>query len=330
MARRPRRRRLASLVLAVVAASTVAWVGDASAADDERGNPWAKGTIRPSVGLGFGYSPELVTLRFGVGASYFVANGFSLGLHLDDEVLIYSKQFKSDFPGIEDQLPTNAFRMTPIAQWVFFRRPRFSPYVFGGVGPVFFNHDNGVVGHWVAGPGAYISIAGPVYLDVGVAFSGMFPAGKCNNAFEYSAPSGNLVQAEVNGYCQFGWGPRLGIVISFGKRSKKKQPEPQRRPAPQFREPPDPFEPEPKPAEPQPYGPEAEPTDVAAPVDPSGDAPPAEAPPITDAPPTDPDPPNPEGPAEPPPAPEADAPAEPAAPEADPPPEPEAPVEPAG
>lgn len=200
----------------------------ADAAEDRRGRPWAQGTVLPTFGLGFGYSQDLVSLSFGLGGSYFVADGFSLGLHIDDEILLYSKSLKGDLPDLENQIPTNIFSLTPIAQWVFVRRPRFSPYVFAGIGPVFLNNENGVFGHWTAGPGAYIGVGGPVSIDLGVAFSGLFPAGQCNESFEYQPSAPGVDPIPVLDYCSFRWGPRLGIVLALGgskrERSDREKP----------------------------------------------------------------------------------------------------------
>lgn len=234
-------------------AGVCAWSAPAKAADDDQGRPWARGTLVPSFGFGFGYSRDLISLGFGLGASYYIANGFSVGLQLDDQVLIYSKSLKADLPNIENQIPTNVFRLTPVAQWVFVRRPRFSPYVFGGVGPAFFNNDNGVFGHWTAGPGAYIGVGGPLYIDLGVGFSGMFPTDACNDAFVYEPETGFSPGVQVLEYCSFRWGPRLGIVLSFGGSSGRKRRD--REPAPDpFMEPADnpmdeTYEPEPAPQE---------------------------------------------------------------------------------
>lgn len=292
-----------------VLAAGLAWSSPAEAADDDRGRPWAKGTVVPSFGFGFGYSQDLISLSFGLGASYYIANGFSVGLNLDDQILLYSGSLKGDLPDLENQIPTNVFRLTPVAQWVFLRRPRFSPYVFGGVGPVFFNNDNGVFGHWTAGPGAYIGVGGPLWLDLGVGFSGLFPTDQCNASFEYQ-PGGDFVDQTpipVLDYCSFRWGPRLGLVLAFGgggRRSRK-----DREPAPDpFMEPPsNPMpenEPEPEPMtapepEPQPAPP---PPEAAAPgpADDTAVEPPAETPAASPAPPPaaadDVAPPPPEGP----------------------------------
>lgn len=228
-------------IACTAALALAGWLGvspSAGAAEDERGRPWAKGTVVPNFGFGFGYSQDLISLSFGVGASYFIAHGFSLGLHVDDEILIYSDALERDLPDLENQLPTNVFSLTPVAQWVFLRRPRFSPYVFAGLGPVFFNNDNGVFGHWTAGPGAYIGVGGPVWIDLGVAFSGLFPTQQCNESFEYQPSATGAEPIPVLDYCSFRWGPRLGLVLALGRSRRETAQRP--RPADPFLPPPEP------------------------------------------------------------------------------------------
>jgi len=213
---------------------------DVCAKDDEKGRPWARGTWGVSPILGFGISRDLIPLTFGVGGSYFIANGLSLGLSVQDTVLIYTSSFKSRFPDVENQIPTNSVYVTPTARYVFYRNHRFSPFVFGGLGPVFFNHGGGTRGFWMAGPGALIGIGGPIYLNLGITFSGIFPTDKCLESFEYTPPDapGTVVQFDLG--CGFGWGPSIGI--SFAPRG----PAPERRRRSNRREreerEPDPFE----------------------------------------------------------------------------------------
>jgi hypothetical protein len=246
---------------AVLSCAVVASPRPAAAVDDERGRPWGRGTVMPSFGFGVAFGQDLTQIGVGLGASYFVWHGLSLGLGLSNQFLIWSSSFKNMYPGIEDQIPTNIFRITPSAQYVFYRSRWFSPYVSGGIGPTFFNNAGGVHGHWVAGPGAYIGLGGPVFLDVGVNFSGMFPKDRCNDAFIYEGVGGERVRLE--GMCSFGWGPRIGLILAFGSRGRGRA-QPSRRTAP----PPDRYEPppenpmQPEPARPQPdpwAGPDEEP-----------------------------------------------------------------------
>jgi len=185
----------------------------------------------PSVGLGGGFSANLTQLSIGLGASYFVANGLALGLSVTDTVFIFSQDFRAAYPGIEDQVATNMLRIMPSLRYVFWRNRRFSPYVHGGAGPVFLNHGGGMVGEWNAGPGAYIGLGGPVFLDLGVGFSARFPKETCDAGFYYNGPdaAGQVIDA-----CSFRWGPRIGLVLAFGgsrasapRRSREERQPPQ-------------------------------------------------------------------------------------------------------
>ena len=198
-------------------AVALALLGVTSTADarppDDGNRPWRRGILMPSVGLGAGFTSNLTQVHLGLGASYFVANGLAFGLGVSDTIFIFSQDFRATYPGIEDQVATNMVRIMPTARWVFWRNRWFSPYVFGGAGPVFLNHGGGTVGEWNAGPGAYIGLGGPVFLDLGVGFSARFPREKCDEAFYYNGPSaaGQVIDA-----CSFRWGPRIGLVLAFG------------------------------------------------------------------------------------------------------------------
>lgn len=214
--------------------------------------PWGRGVLLPSIGAGASFSSYLSTVSLGLGASYFVANGLAFGLSVSDTVFIYSRGLRTEYPGIADQVATNMVRVMPTLQYVFWRGHRFAPYVFGGVGPVFFNHGGGTVGEWTAGPGAFIGLGGPVYLDLGIGFSARFPIEKCNDAFYYDGPNaaGQVIDA-----CSFRWGPRIGFVLAFGggrrRAAPEPPPEPHDQPAPRtWEEPPPAAVAEPTPAEP--------------------------------------------------------------------------------
>ncbi|MEZ4382239.1 MAG: hypothetical protein R3A79_12885 [Nannocystaceae bacterium] len=251
-------RRILPLALAVAALGLTS-TADARAPHDGGDRPWKRGILMPSVGLGAGFSSTLTQVQIGLGASYFVANGLAFGLNVSDTIFIFSQDFRATYPGIEDQVATNMLRVMPTARWVFWRNRWFSPYVFGGAGPVFLNHGGGTVGEWNAGPGAYIGLGGPVFLDLGVGFSARFPREKCDEAFYYNGPdaAGQVIDA-----CSFRWGPRIGLVLAFGggrsSRRARRRPAPPPEPAPaqtweEEQQPPPPtwVEPEP-PAEPTP------------------------------------------------------------------------------
>lgn len=254
-------------------ASTVAlaWPAEAEAAPrDDR--PWGRGIMRPTFGLSpWGLlNQDVASLSFGLGFNYFIVNGLSLGLGLSDTIFIYRSAFKAQYPGIETQLPTNMLEVTPTLQYVFFRSRRFSPYVYGGVGPVFFNHGAGTHGQWVAGPGVYINVSGPLYVSLGVGFSGLFPGGRCNEALTYQ-PQDPMGEGLLLDLCSFRWGPQVGVVLAFGSGRQRERRPPRER------------EPEPPPA----TNPLDE-TVTPQPVAPSPTSPPAGAElPVVDSPPTE-------------------------------------------
>jgi hypothetical protein len=210
--------RTGSAVLAAVVALAAA---DARA---EEPLPWARGTLAPAAEGRVAPSPEVTRLVFGVGLNYFVARGFSLGLALSDELLVYANNTRARLPTLDEQVPTNMVHLTPNARWTFFRRFRFSPYVYTGLGPTFFNNNRGIIGHWEAGPGAYVGLVGGLFLDLGVVFSGNFPLEQCKGAYLYQPPDARAEPIQ-KGECAFSWAPKIGIAYAFGfgKVRKKAQ-----------------------------------------------------------------------------------------------------------
>lgn len=201
-----------------------------AAAQEPDDRPFGRGVIMPSVALGGSFARSYGgSLLVGAGASYFVANGFAVGLHLRNVTTFYSRSFKDAYPGLVEKIPTNEFSILPSLQWVFYRSRYFSPYVYGGVGPVFLNHQRGVVGQWSAGPGFLIGTGGPLYIDIGILFSMRFPNGRCQDA--YSVVDGDTLY--TNSYaCSFTWGFRGGIVFGLGGRRERRAPAPQPPPQP--------------------------------------------------------------------------------------------------
>jgi hypothetical protein len=196
-----------------VAVVTLSGSREAGAAEEPL--PWSRGTLAPGVAIEVSPGRDVTSLSVGVGLDYFVGRGFSLGLTFSDEVLVYSSSIRGRLPNIEKQLPTNIFYVVPTARWVFFRRFRFSPYVFAGIGPAVLNNGNGILGHWQAGPSAYIGLVGGLFLDVGVVFSGHFPAAGCDERFAYRPPEPSGVPVQV-GECAFSWAPKIGLAYAFG------------------------------------------------------------------------------------------------------------------
>ena len=261
----------------IVGATVCLAASTARAGNDEDGRPWARGTWGVGPVLGFGFGPDVTNLEFGVTGEYYVLHGWSFGAELSDEIFIYSSQLRAEFPGLQNQLATNAFSIIPRTRYVFYRSYRFSPWALAGIGPVFFNHDGGTVGQWVAGPGAYIGLGGPVYLSLGVTFSGMFPRSSCDAAFDYVDPMSpdTRVQFELNGagigsLCGFNWTPQIGIVFAPRAKTRRERKEEQRRRRPP---PPNPmFQPLPEDEAPEPVAPTVDDVDPP-PSSPDSDAP---------------------------------------------------------
>lgn len=201
-----------SLALVVLAAPSRAHAYD----DDDR--PFGRGTILPSVALGGSFAGRYGgSLLVGAGASYFVAKGFAVGLHLRNVSTFYSSTFKAELGRAFDQVPTNEFSLMPSVMWVLWRSRSFSPYLTAGVGPVFLNKHRGTLGQWSAGPGFLIGFGGAMFIDLGLAFGMRFTSGRCEAAYTFNDPDTGTTF--TNGAaCSFTWGFRGGIVFGIGGR----------------------------------------------------------------------------------------------------------------
>ncbi len=225
-----------SLVVAALALPSLAAARPCSPKPDDK--PWTRGTLMPSFGLGGSfYRGGGGNLLVAAGLNYFFVNNLALGLQLRNFSTFLPSSYKADYPGIEKQIPTNEFSMIPGVTVMLYRSYRFTPYIYGGVGPVFLNHKRGVVGEWNAGPGLLIGIGRRMALDVGVNFSMRFPGDKCDAAYSYAGATSNVV---FFGACGLRWGIRAGLVFGFGvgrQRHQAPPPEdpyyaPQSQPAP--------------------------------------------------------------------------------------------------
>lgn len=235
-------RRALPLTASLLAAA-LAWPQGAAARpfspkpDDK---PWTRGTLMPSFGLGGSfYRGGGGNLLVAAGLNYFFINNLGLGLQLRNFTTFLPSYYKSQYPGIEKQIPTNEFSMIPGVTVMLYRSFRFTPYIYGGVGPVFLNHKRGVVGEWNAGPGFLIGIGRRMALDIGVNFSMRFPGEKCDAAYSYNGDGSNAV---FFGACGIRWGIRAGLVFGFGVGRQKHQAPPPEDPYAQ------PYQPQPQPA----------------------------------------------------------------------------------
>ncbi|PCC70514.1 hypothetical protein SAMN02745121_06567 [Nannocystis exedens] len=236
----------------------------ARADDDDR--PFRRGTILPSFSLGGSFSRNYGgSLLVGAGASYFVAGGFAVGLHLRNVTTFYSQYFKEQVgPDIFAKIPTNEFSLTPSLLWVIYRGERAAPYLSFGVGPVFLNKQRGVLGQWTVGPGVMIRAGGSLWLDLGLGLGMRFTKDRCQDAYNYLDPITDYA-------CSFTWGFRAGLVFGLGGR-RQAQPS---QPSPPAQYNPPPASSYPAPAQP---GPNASPPPApAAPVQAPPETPPQPA-----------------------------------------------------
>jgi hypothetical protein len=225
------RLRASGLGLAV-AVAVAAWPTRAGAEPPED-SPWGRGVTTLELDLSPSglFNQDVTSLGFGLSARRYLLDGFSLGLGVADTIFVYRDAFRAQHPGIASQLPTNMLEITPLVQYVFFRSRWFSPFVYGGVGPVFFNHGGGTHGQWTGGPGVHIHVRGPIYATLGVAFSGLFPTGRCNDALAYR-PAGSEAPGMPVDLCSFRWGPQLGFALAFGGRARQRRGPPRDEPRP--------------------------------------------------------------------------------------------------
>ena len=277
------RRLAASIVVSTLAFAPL----DAAAGD---GKPLPRGSLVGGLSLGGVLGPrrDIQFLNFGGSITYFPWssrwNSIGFGLEVTDTVFIYSDSIKNDFPGIEDNTPTNVLRVTPHLIFTIVRTRWFTPYVWAGVGPTIYNNRQGVVGQWVAGPGAMIGVGGPVFINVGVRFSSTFPSEDCKDAYRLT-PGGPTIFSPPP--CGFTWWPQLGLSLSFGvgagdgerKSERRRRREERRRQKEAEQEPPT-WEEPPRLEAPPPAGPEPGPEPASTPQSGEGDAvPPTGAPP---------------------------------------------------
>lgn len=236
-----------------------------AAASEPDDRPFGRGVILPSLALGGsfarGYGGSLLV---GAGASYFVAPGLAVGLHVRNVTSFYSQSYKDYLGDAFAQVPTNVLSVTPGITWVIYRSRRVAPYIHAGIGPVFLNKHRPALGQWTAGPGVMIGTGGGLFFDLGIGFSMMFPRSRCERAYTFVDPSTSTTF--VNEYaCSLVFGFRGGLVFGFGGRREPRPsaPPPNYAPPPSYSPPPS----YPPPSAPPPSAPvEAVPEDSAAPA----------------------------------------------------------------
>lgn len=290
-------------------ASGAAQAGPPRNQDDK---PWGRGVFSVGGGLGgqfFGDGGG--SLSFGVSGEYFVWHGIGLGLGYTNQFIFLSNSFRDQYPNIEDRVPTYFGYLSPTLRVFLFRSYRFSPYILGGVGPVFTNNQAPTLGQWQAGGGVLIGLGRFAALDIGVGVSQLFTTSACERGTSdvfTAAETGMAADTRVSvGQCSIGIFPRIGVVFGFGgkksqddrksRRERKREKEMEGwvppEAEPEQGEPPPEFAPAPEPVEPTPVeetpgyaAPAADPAPAPTPApEPEPEPEPAAEPDATGAPP---------------------------------------------
>jgi opacity protein-like surface antigen len=211
----------------------------------EARGPFPRGTLAPSLNVGGGYDGTAGRINIGGGLTYFLVNGFGVGLSLADNIVIFTKRTKDRYPGVERNLPTNTFALIPNVRYVVPTK-RVSPYIGAGFGPVFYNNSLGTLGMWTAGTGVYFRLGRVLFAQVGVGLSGQVSDAKYQEITSYTTedtvnpgsfvpfgPQCGFLSSVSNAPCSLRLSPQIGLAMGFaipvgggdggGKRKKRKR-----------------------------------------------------------------------------------------------------------
>lgn len=144
---------------------------------------------------------ELTLVSVGVRGGYFVRAGFEVGAELQATLLVPPRgsvaRPTSDAPG-------GALRVTPLVRWMPLRSESFAAYLLAGIGPTVLGRE--ALAHVLVAPGALVHVGGRVWLELAIRFTRGFPGGRCRAAF-----AGQVAP----GFCEFQFGPQLGLAAAF-------------------------------------------------------------------------------------------------------------------
>ena len=98
--------------------------------------PWPRGTLMPSLALGASVLVDRPggTLQLSGGLSYFVVDHLALGLSLRSSTSFLVEYVRTYHPGVEKQIATHEFSVTPVVTVVPHRGYLISPFIGVGVG----------------------------------------------------------------------------------------------------------------------------------------------------------------------------------------------------
>ncbi len=173
---------------------------------------WTRGTWTAGLGATVGIPAGLTTLSAVARGGNYVITGLELGLEAEFSVFLWNTALTAQWREFAARLPTFAFRATPTLRYTPLRREAFAIYLLAGLGPTIFNRDGHVAGHWLVSPGMLIWLGGGVHLDLAFRFTSPFPRETCEAAFAVDTPEAG---DSLHGYCDFRFGPHVGLVYSF-------------------------------------------------------------------------------------------------------------------
>ncbi|MCA9717527.1 MAG: hypothetical protein H6713_06820 [Myxococcales bacterium] len=173
---------------------------------------WTRGTWTAGLGLTAGIPEGMTTIGGVVRGGHYVVTGLEVGLEAEVTVFLWNTALTAQWREYAERLPSYVVRATPTLRFTPLRREAFALYLLGGLGPTIFGRDAHVTGHWLLSPGMLIWLGGRVHLDLAFRFTQPFPYEACAEAFVDDAPPPG---ASLYGYCDFRFGPHLGVVFSF-------------------------------------------------------------------------------------------------------------------
>jgi len=157
----------------------------------------------------------MTTIGIRAAAGYFVIDGLEIGAELSDTILVWNTALTNQLQELNMRAPTQAIGLMATLRYVPLRRSGFSAYLLAGLGPTIFNKGGKVIAHVFLAPGALIRLGGRVHLNLGFRFSQPFPVANCEQVF--AAIAGGEQNVPTHSFCEYGFGPSVGVTFTLGK-----------------------------------------------------------------------------------------------------------------
>ena len=156
---------------------------------------------------------KLLTRLYEPSEGRIVLDGLELGGEVNNTFLLWNTSTTAQLRQAANELPTHVLRVTPTVRYAPLRRQGLALYFLLGLGPSIFTRGGQVSAHWLGATGLLIRLGGRVHLNLAFRFTQPFPVSRCEEAFiEHEAP---IPGGALLGYCEFRFGPHLGIVVAL-------------------------------------------------------------------------------------------------------------------